>query len=627
MEPEVGYFYEINHTKLPLRSPIQLKSIRIVMVTEKTPFNVSVKFPTSLSLRTYFGKDSSNGSPQDLAGNGQPVLDEQFVITSRVAREVLMRHVPSSELLKQKHLLSFWLATPLKVSENPSCVAKEGLGKCAGQVTFIRRHKEKTPQPFLASMREAKEDEKVEMEIKTEEKKKTRKKRKRESSNRIRKAKSCGKREREKPSGFNGKRQKLLKGENHRWSEERYNLSEQKLVEIMKEKGAVVGHPMLRAALRQESRKQIGDTGLLDHLLKHMAGKVAPGGKERFRRRHNPEGTMEYWLESADLINIPKEAGVNDPYWIPPPGWKRGDSPSQHGVCLRELSLLKEEMATMKGEVQELLSKKQQEEDATVDVEANGAPRSTINHSQSVSATVVTRTRKEMSKNLGKREAQLEEQLDEFSNSLKEMQEELGRLSSSLMHKETARSEVVAEQEEEEEIGAKQKDAAAVNEGGKAAEAEAAAKAEKKQRLQSGFRICKPHGTFNWPNMNMVGSGGPPCSSSSHPPSAQAQDDDLLMVSTPTSGSSATNVFHPLPPTTPSNVSFAAVENEVSVVNNSTSTTIIGADHATSEVTEQYHRQDHRHQNRQAGSWHSSVGTWLALATPNPYLDGPNLFP
>ncbi|CAJ2657820.1 unnamed protein product [Trifolium pratense] len=35
-----------------------------------------------------------------------------------------------------------------------------------------------------------------------------------------------------------------------------------------------------------------------------MAGKVAPGGVERFRRRHNAEGLMEYWLESADLVDI-----------------------------------------------------------------------------------------------------------------------------------------------------------------------------------------------------------------------------------------------------------------------------------------------------------------------------------
>ena len=40
---------------------------------------------------------------------------------------------------------------------------------------------------------------------------------------------------------------------------------------------------LTRPALRMAARKHIGDTGLLDHLLKHIDGKVAPGGTERFR--------------------------------------------------------------------------------------------------------------------------------------------------------------------------------------------------------------------------------------------------------------------------------------------------------------------------------------------------------
>ena len=120
------------------------------------------------------------------------------------------------------------------------------------------------------------------------------------------------------------------------------------MLKILKAKGAVFGNPILRPALRTEARKLIGDTGLLDHLLKHMAGKVAPGGAQRFRRRHNPEGAMEYWLESADLVNIRKEAGVQDTYWTPPPGWKPGDNPSQDPICARELRDLKEEIAKMK---------------------------------------------------------------------------------------------------------------------------------------------------------------------------------------------------------------------------------------------------------------------------------------
>lgn len=128
----------------------------------------------------------------------------------------------------------------------------------------------------------------------------------------------------------------------------RYELAEKNLMEVMKAKGAMANNPIIRPELRAEARKRIGDTGLLDHLLKHLAGKIAPGGTERFRRRHNAEGAMEYWLESADLVNIRKEAGVNDPYWIPPPGWKLGDSPIQHPICTQEFKHLKDEIFVLK---------------------------------------------------------------------------------------------------------------------------------------------------------------------------------------------------------------------------------------------------------------------------------------
>ena len=41
----------------------------------------------------------------------------------------------------------------------------------------------------------------------------------------------------------------------------------------------------------------IGDTGLLDHLLKHLTDEVAAPTGERLRRRHNREGHMQYWLQ------------------------------------------------------------------------------------------------------------------------------------------------------------------------------------------------------------------------------------------------------------------------------------------------------------------------------------------
>ena len=42
-----------------------------------------------------------------------------------------------------------------------------------------------------------------------------------------------------------------------------------------------------------------GDTGLLDHLLKHLADKVVTPEGDKLRRRHNAEGHMEYWLQSS----------------------------------------------------------------------------------------------------------------------------------------------------------------------------------------------------------------------------------------------------------------------------------------------------------------------------------------
>ena len=74
----------------------------------------------------------------------------------------------------------------------------------------------------------------------------------------------------------------------------RYKAAQLKLLQIMHDKGAIPGKPLLRPALREEARKHIGDTGLLDHLLKHMTNTVISNG-QRFRRRHNSEGAMEYW--------------------------------------------------------------------------------------------------------------------------------------------------------------------------------------------------------------------------------------------------------------------------------------------------------------------------------------------
>ena len=118
--------------------------------------------------------------------------------------------------------------------------------------------------------------------------------------------------------------------------------------EVLKAEGATFENPITRPALRMAARKHIGDTGLLDHLLKHIDGKVAPGGTERFRRWFNTKGIMEYWLESADLDKVRQEAGVQDPYWIPPLALMAGSASSQNTDSSDELKQLKIEMAQMK---------------------------------------------------------------------------------------------------------------------------------------------------------------------------------------------------------------------------------------------------------------------------------------
>ncbi|XP_039042418.1 protein DYAD-like [Hibiscus syriacus] len=139
---------------------------------------------------------------------------------------------------------------------------------------------------------------------------------------------------------------------------ERYNLAEESMLEIMKAEGAVYEHPISRPALRMAARKLIGDTGLLDHLLKHIDGKVAPGGTDRFRRCYNTSGVMEYWLESADLANKRKEAGISQ-FWQKP-----DEAPFHASTSAIELKLLKDEMGKMKRDLQELVSKQQEPDQA-----------------------------------------------------------------------------------------------------------------------------------------------------------------------------------------------------------------------------------------------------------------------
>ncbi|KAK6155926.1 hypothetical protein DH2020_010174 [Rehmannia glutinosa] len=338
----------------------------------------------------------------------------------------------------------------------------------------------------------------------------------------------------------------VLRDPKDRWSAERYKLAEQNLLMVMKSKGATAENPILRPQLRAEARKRIGDTGLLDHLLKHMAGKLAPGGEERFRRRHNPDGAMEYWLESADLVNIRRDAGVTDPYWVPPPGWKPGDSPTQDPVCARELKLLKDDITKIKRDLALMATKMQLEEEVGKLRRELDEISSKRRQKENQAITIASSSRSDISQKLDQLTTSLDsskcdfgsghvpverykEQLMAISDFVKEIEEKIGksippnvekraRKDSPLMaptdthitkekravakcKQQEVQALIAARGETTSEIGKNQNNGqnVAASETEKTTAAEE--KAAKIQRMKSGFRICKPQGTFLWPNM------------------------------------------------------------------------------------------------------------------------------
>lgn len=161
-------------------------------------------------------------------------------------------------------------------------------------------------------------------------------------------ARCSGKRKRELREGCSGSSKRKRNKNPTRWSVARSESSKRLLFEVVRGMGATRHKPVLRHELREKARKHIGDTGLLDHLLKHMAGKVIVEGTEKLVRRHNSEGAIEYWLEPAELAQIRTEAGIADPYWTPPSGWKPGDSISNYTGDGQVTSQLRDEIILLK---------------------------------------------------------------------------------------------------------------------------------------------------------------------------------------------------------------------------------------------------------------------------------------
>ncbi|KAH0450818.1 hypothetical protein IEQ34_021510 [Dendrobium chrysotoxum] len=490
---EPGSFFEIDHEKLPPKSPIQLKAIRVVMVSETTLLGVTVSFPSTLSLRSYFVAAQ--------IGICFPELDEKFVMSSNQARRILCRRIPPAQLEAGKRLKSFWLLTPSQGGELPLVgpeaeqeVTKpmKSMGschlalQCAGEVgwgirrkiKYIGRHCDQSAQKTEAEMEEQQSGNGRKRN--QEEVKKTNKKKKKKVVARETKRLRLEQADQEL---------RFPRGTKDRWSMERYEAAEKRLLEIMRLKKAELGRPILRQALREEARKHIGDTGLLDHLLKHMAGKIVSDGTERFRRRHNSEGAMEYWLEPADLVEVRRKAGVTDPFWIPPPGWKLGDSifPNSCGLdCKLAIADCKQQLAAQykRYDEQQISLKKLEKHTQNIKVEWEKAIGAWQKKKKHVARIGVMQDDVQLLK-------QTKKQIDGD-----------GQLNGN-----PKTSDVNIQNE--------------ISNGNAAG--------GKKQKGTSGFKICKPQGTFLWPSMAgssaasaeekqhmlVFPGGGPPSASSS----------------------------------------------------------------------------------------------------------------
>ncbi|KAI4332791.1 hypothetical protein L6164_017672 [Bauhinia variegata] len=569
---KVGAFFEIDHSKLSPKSPEQLNFIRVVMVSEKTKLQVSVRYPSIHSLRTHF----TEGNIEKQDGKKIPALDEKYVMGSEFATQVLCRRVPMEEFSEERNSWNFWVTcteenerdkSPALPDESTILGCKKGSCwsqlKYTGmvqwgkrrQVRFLGRHEEQKFESLAVSL-ERKETGVDKTEQKGRERGSTKKRKKDEDTEavqamslEVRRTRQSERNQNERRGIQKSKESKAKKQSQvicskkrklsiDRWSAERYKLAEESMLKVMKAKGAVYGNPILRPALRTEARKLIGDTGLLDHLLKHMAGKVAPGETYRFRRRHNAEGSMEYWLESADLVNIRREAGVEDPYWTPPVGWKPGDNPSQDPICAKEIREMKEEIAKLKIDVQELLSKKQ--EDALAIVATPSSCLSSLNLDNECSLISM----QEMYVELVNKKAKIDEKLEEISKTLSGMEEQLGTLKSGV--EEPIMSESVtppallsAPTTVEAGPGGETKEEEDRNKGRKSGEEQsdddedirrpesrtAEDKATKIQRLRTGFQIFKSQGSFIWPNFSLSPDQNvvptPPSASSSTIPATQ----------------------------------------------------------------------------------------------------------
>ncbi|OEL34859.1 Protein DYAD [Dichanthelium oligosanthes] len=559
-----GAFYEIDHEKLPPKSPIHLKSIRVVKVSECTNLDVTVKFPSLQALRSFFSSYPASGTG--------PELDERFVMSSNHAARILRRRVAEEELEGEVHQDSFWLVKP-RLYDFAAC-QQEALPppppappaaklapvadsclltslKCDGagwgmrrRVRYIGRHRDEAPNEAgvdgydtEVSIRE--EQQRPATREVTRGERNCKRKREAEGSSKDR-HRNEGKTDRKVQGGSKKSSKKAKKrtveskdGDprhgKDRWSAERYAAAERSLVDIMRSRGARSGAPVMRQVLREEARKHIGDTGLLDHLLKHMAGRVPEGSAHRFRRRHNADGAMEYWLEPAELAEVRRQAGVSDPYWVPPPGWKPGDDVSLVAgdvLVKRQVEELTEEINGVKRQMEQLLSK-----DGNFDAERAYSSlkekyESVVRVNEKLEKQVLSL--KDMCENVVQMNGELKKEVLSFKDKYEQiadkndkLEEQITYLSSSFLSfkdqlvlalkTETARQLGLVPSDDNQEAAPRTTlYLASGDQMTPRADSTVIQGVPDRPARKSSFRVCKPQGTFLWPSMSsgMTISGG-----------------------------------------------------------------------------------------------------------------------
>ncbi|KAJ0267329.1 Protein DYAD [Hirschfeldia incana] len=500
----VGSYYEIDHSVLPpLRSPQQLKSIRIVMVSQITGSDVSLRYPSISSIRSHFGGNRLNRTKPEKRSL-LPVLDESHVVSPELAGDLLYRRIAPHQVSMSRNSWSFWVSDNLSrvMIPQPSRLSRAE-GEClselnsGGMIKWGKRMRVRYQSRHMEGSRLKEEEgdggKETEGSDYADEQKVegNRKRRKLVESSAGRLAQKKNKKEtqivvyqRRSPNQFID-----------RWSIERYKRAEKNMLKVMKDKNAVFGNPILRSELRSEARKLIGDTGLLDHLLKHMQGKVAPGGQDRFMRKHNADGAMEYWLESSDLVHLRKEAGVDDPFWTPPPGWKLGDSPTQDPICAGEIRDIRAELAILKRELEKLGSKKDEE------LAIMTTPNSCVT-SQNVDQDNMMPLAKEIYADLLKKKYKIEDQLVTIAETLHKMEEDMGWLQKTMDENCRRKPDSIETPLVLEDLPMMKTPEGEVKEVNNGTESPQKGRRSPLSLLNNtGFRICRPVASFSWPNL------------------------------------------------------------------------------------------------------------------------------